>query len=121
MRAFPRPALNGFVRDEPGIATASQIAAPCMRPARNIAFLLIWHSKREPVNFNATGLRKVKNIFVAVVYESLRIDCFELSIGANCCSRLPVRSVRLGLMAARRGARGAPAARRTVARNGLAP
>src|SRR5205823_320995 len=121
MRAFPRPALNGFVRDEPGIATASQIAAPCMRPARNIAFVLIWNSKREPVNFNATGLRKVKNIFVAVVYESLRIDWFEMSIGANCCSRFPVGSVRICLMPAFRGAHRATATRSILDRNGFDP
>ncbi len=67
MRAFPRPALNCFVGDEPGIATASQIAAPCMRPSGNVAFVLIRNSDGEPIYFEATGLREMKNVFVAIV------------------------------------------------------
>ncbi len=83
MRSLFCAALDRFVGDEPGIATASQIAAPCMRPARNIAFVLIWNSKREPINFNVTGFCEMENIFVAIVEESLRANGFEMSIGAN--------------------------------------
>ncbi len=67
MRSLLRTALNGFVRNEPGISSASEIASARMRPARYIAFVLIRNAEREPVHFNATRLREVKNIFVAIV------------------------------------------------------
>ena len=67
MRSLLRTALNGFVGDEPGIATASQIAPTRVAPARNVAFVLIGNTERKPIDFNATRLREMKNIFVAVI------------------------------------------------------
>src|SRR5207247_8715118 len=83
MRSLFCAALNRFVGDEPGIATASQIAAPCMRPARNIAFVLIWNSKREPINFSVYGFCEMEDVFVAIVLESVRIDWFDMSVREN--------------------------------------
>src|SRR4029453_2825115 len=60
-------ALNGLIRNGPGVAPASQIASACMPPECNVAFVLIRNPQGEPVDFDATGLREMKNVFVAVV------------------------------------------------------
>ena len=59
-----------------------------MRPARDVALVLIRNAKRQPVQFDATGLREMKNIFVAIVEKSRRIDRLEMAKRAN-CSRFP--------------------------------
>src|SRR6476620_9653204 len=63
MRPFFLAALNCLVRNEPGVPPATQIFSPSMRPARDVALVLIGNSKCQPVQFNATGLREMKNIF----------------------------------------------------------
>ena len=67
MRPFFLAALNCFVGDEPRVPAATQIFPPSMRPTRDVALVLIRHPKRQPVQFDATGLREMKNIFVAIV------------------------------------------------------
>ena len=94
VRSFFLAALNCFVRDEPRIPAATQIFSPSMRPARDVALILIWNAKRQPVQFDATGLREMKNIFVAIVEKSRRIDRLEMTERANGCSRFPVGSAR---------------------------
>ena len=50
-----------------------------MRPARDVALVLIRHAKRQPIQFDATGLREMKNVFVAIVEKSRRIDRLEMA------------------------------------------
>ena len=54
-----------------------------MRPTRDVALVLIRNAKREPIQFDATGLREMKNIFVAIVEKSRRIDRLEMAKRAN--------------------------------------
>ena len=67
MRSFFLTALNCFVRNEPRVATTTQIFSPSMRPTRDVALILIRNAERQPIQFDATGLREMKNIFVAIV------------------------------------------------------
>src|SRR5512132_3376204 len=50
-----------------------------MRPARDVAFVLIWNAQGKPINFNSSGLRKVKDVLVAIVKKPLRIDWLEMT------------------------------------------
>ena len=79
MRPFFLAALNCFVGNEPRIPATAQIFSPGMRPTRDVALMLIRNAKRQPVHFDATGLREMKNIFVAIVEKSRRIDRFEMT------------------------------------------
>ena len=79
MRPFFLAALNCFVGDEPRVPAATQIFSPSMRPTRDVALVLIRNAKREPIQFDATGLREMKNIFVAIVEKSRRIDRLEMT------------------------------------------
>jgi hypothetical protein len=67
MRSLLCAALDCFVRNKPGIAAATQIAATRVRPTRDVTFVLIRNPEREAIDFNATRLREMKNIFVAIV------------------------------------------------------
>ncbi len=67
MRSFFRPALNCFIRDEPGIPSAPEITAACVAPACNVALVLIRNSESESIDFHVTGLGKMENVFVTIV------------------------------------------------------
>ena len=54
-----------------------------MRPAGDVTFVLIWNSDGEPVQLNTSGFREMKNVFVAVVDESLRTNRLEMTIRTN--------------------------------------
>ena len=79
MWSFFLAALNRFVGDEPRVPAATQIFSLSMRPASNVALILIRNAKRQPIQFDATGLREMKNIFVAIVEKSRRIDRLEMA------------------------------------------
>ncbi len=63
-----------------------------MTPAGNVALVLIGHAQSEPIQFDATGLREVKNVFVAIVEKPFGTNRLKVTEGANCCSRFPVES-----------------------------
>src|SRR5207237_2862647 len=92
MRSLLCPALNCPIGNEPCVAPAAQIASMSMRPAGDITFVLIRNSDGEPIQLNTAGFRKMKNVFVAVVDESLRTNRLEMTEGANSCSRFPMGS-----------------------------
>src|SRR3984893_3962640 len=50
-----------------------------MRPACDVAFVLVRYSEGEALDFNSSGLRKVKNVLVAIVKKPLRIDWLEMT------------------------------------------
>jgi hypothetical protein len=50
-----------------------------MRPARDVAFVLIWNAQGKPINFNSSGLRKVKDVLVTIVKKPLGIDRLEMT------------------------------------------
>ena len=79
MRPFFLPTLNCFVGDEPRVPAATQIFSLSMTPARDVALVLIRHTKRQSIQFDATGLREVENVFVAIVEKSRRIDRLEMA------------------------------------------
>ncbi len=80
VRSLLRTALNRFVRNEPGIPSASQIAPARVRPARNIAFVLIGNTEREPIDFDPACFGEVKNIFMAIIQKALGADRLEMSV-----------------------------------------
>src|ERR1041384_219838 len=88
VRSFFFPALNCFVRNEPRVATATEIAPARVGPAGDVAFVLIWNSYGKPIEFDTTGLREVKNIFVAIIQESFGADRLEMPIRANLSVRI---------------------------------
>src|SRR3954447_13935833 len=52
---FLRSPLNGFIRNEPGIPAAANVAALVMRPPRNVALVLIRHPQCPAKQFHLTG------------------------------------------------------------------
>ncbi len=79
MRAFFLATLNCLVRHKPGVPATTQIVSPSMTPARDVALVLIRHAKREPVKFDAARCCEMKNVFVAVVQKSRRIDRLKMA------------------------------------------
>src|SRR5215467_8564582 len=80
MRTFFVAALNCYIRNEPRVAATAQIVSVSMSPSSDVAFVLIRHANGDPIQFDATRLRKVKNIFVAVVKKSFGIDRLEMAV-----------------------------------------
>ena len=110
MWTFLFAALNRFVRYKPCVAATTQIASARMPPARDVAFVLIWHAQSESIQLDTPGFGEMKNVFVSIVKKSLRIYRFEMTEGANCCSRFPVESAApMRLLGACRVARRATA------------
>ena len=70
VRPFFLAALNCFVGDEPRVPAATQIFSPSMRPTPDVALILIRNAKRKSVQFDATGLREMENVFVAIIEKS---------------------------------------------------
>jgi hypothetical protein len=60
-----------------------------MRPSRDVALVLIRHTKREPIKSDVARSRKMKNVFVAIVQKALGIDRLEMTKRARACSRFP--------------------------------
>src|SRR4029077_14678289 len=50
-----------------------------MRPARDVAFVLVRNAEGKPIDFNSSGLRKVKNVLVAIVKKPVRINWLEMT------------------------------------------
>ena len=67
MRPFFLATLNRFIGDEPRVAPATQIFSKSMRPSRDVALILIRNAKCQPIQFDATGLREMKNVFMAII------------------------------------------------------
>jgi len=79
MRSFFRATLDCFVRNEPGVAAAASVAPARVRPAGDVALILVGHAERKPVNVDLAVDGEVKNVFVAVVQKSFRTDRLKMS------------------------------------------
>jgi len=79
MRAFLFTALDCFVRNKPGVTAASQITSAGVRPTSDVALVLIRNSDCESIDLDPSGLREMKNVFVAVVKKSFRADRFKVA------------------------------------------
>ena len=79
MRPLFLAALNCLIRNEPGIAAAALVASAGVRPASDVALVLIRHAEREPIDVDLSVSREMKNVFVAIVEESFRADRFEMA------------------------------------------
>jgi len=79
MRTLFLATLNCLVRHKPRVPATTQIVSLSMTPARDVALILIRHAKRHPVQFDAAGNCEMKNVFVAIVQKSLRIDRLEMA------------------------------------------
>ena len=82
VRPFFGAALDRFVRNKPGIAAAASVTAPRVRPASDIALVLIGHAECEPVDVDLTVDGEMKNVFVAVVQKSFGTDRLEVPEGS---------------------------------------
>ena len=80
MRSFLLAALNCFVGNEPRVAATAQIGPSSVRPARDVALVLIGHAESKPLDFNSSRLRKVKEVLVAIVKKPFRIDWLEMTV-----------------------------------------
>ena len=83
MRSLFFATLNRLVRNEPGIAAAPEIASSRVRPAHDVTLVLVWDSDGEPIEVHTPSLREVKNVFVAIVEKTFRIDRLEVAVRAN--------------------------------------
>src|SRR5919109_1940694 len=94
MRTFLVAALNCCIRNEPRVPATAQIASASVSPSSDIAFVLIWYAKGDPIQFDPSRLRKVKNVFVAIVEKSFGIDrlkvaeCFGVSFNPHLALRV---------------------------------
>ena len=79
MRPFFLAALNGLIRNEPCVPAATQISSPTMRPACDVALVLIRNAEREAVDLDLAVDGEMKNIFVAIVQKSFRTDRFKVA------------------------------------------
>src|SRR5205823_1524466 len=100
MRSFFLAVLNGLIRNKPSIAATTQITASSMRPARDVALVLIRNSDSKPVQFDTSGFGEMKNIFVTIVQEALRADRLEMTEG-NRIGLHPHPALRVRLSLAR--------------------
>lgn len=80
MRSFLLAALNCLVRNEPRVPATASIGSSGVRPARDVALVLIGHAEGKPIDFNSSRLRKVKDVLVAIVKKSFRIDWLEMTV-----------------------------------------
>src|SRR5258705_2397731 len=51
-----------------------------MRPALNVAFVLVRNAEGKPIDFNSWGLCKMKDVLVAIVKKALRINRLEMTV-----------------------------------------
>jgi hypothetical protein len=80
MRPFLRAALNCFVGNEPGVAATAQITSTSVRPARDVAFVLVRNTESKPIDFHSSRLGKVKDVLVTIVKKPFRIDWLEMTV-----------------------------------------
>jgi hypothetical protein len=54
MRSLFLPALNRFIGNKPRVTATAKVGSARVRPAGDVAFVLIWNAKRKPIEFDAT-------------------------------------------------------------------
>ena len=80
MWSFFLAALNCLVGNEPRVAATAQIAPTSMRPAPDVAFVLVRNADCEAVELHTPGFREVKDAFMTIVKKPLRIDWLEMTV-----------------------------------------
>src|SRR5262245_28449530 len=80
MRSLVRAALNRLVGNKPRVAATAKIASTSVRPARDVAFVLIRNAESKPIDFHSSRLRKVKDVLATIVKKPLRIDWLEVTV-----------------------------------------
>jgi len=79
MRPLFVPPLNSRVRHKPGVAATAPILTRGVGPARDVALVLVRHTEGETIERSFSLGRKVKNIFVAIVQVTGRVDRLEMA------------------------------------------
>src|SRR5256885_17091239 len=79
MRTFLGATLYCFVGNEPGIAAAARVAPARVRPASDVALVLVGHTEREPVDVDLASDGEMKNVFVTIVQKSFGTDRLKVS------------------------------------------
>src|SRR5688572_3783012 len=80
MRPLFVAALNGVVRQEPGVAAASQVR-PRLLPAFHVRLVLVLHAHGPPVDGRAAGRAEMKDELVTVVEKALAVDRLVMTNG----------------------------------------
>ena len=80
MRALFVAALDGVVRDEPGVAAAAEVVRGCA-PARDVRLVLIFHADRPATERRVALRREMEHELVAIVEEPLAVDRLVMADG----------------------------------------
>src|SRR5712691_8994830 len=80
MRALLIAALNGVVRDEPGVAAAAEVIGSGAPPP-DVRFVLISHTNRLAAEWCLSLRGEVEHELVAVVQEALAVDWLVVADG----------------------------------------
>lgn len=80
MRSLLCAALNCLVGHEPRVAAAASIASTSVRPAGDVAFVLIRNADCEPIDFRSSSFSKMENVLVTIVKKPLRIDWLKMTV-----------------------------------------
>ena len=76
--------LNRFVRNKPRVAATAEIASRVCATSARCCFVLIWNAKARVDRCSTPpDFREMKNVFVAVVQKTFRVDRFEMAVRAN--------------------------------------
>jgi len=78
--SFFLAALNCLVGNEPRVAATAQITPMSVRPAPDVAFVLVRNPDCEAVELYTPGFREVKEAFMTIVKKPLRIDWLEMTV-----------------------------------------
>src|SRR5205823_11080041 len=79
MRPLLFAALDRLIRNEPRVAAATFVPSPRVRPAGDVALVLIRNAEREAVDVDFAADGEMENVFVTIVHESFRADRLEVT------------------------------------------
>ena len=71
MRSLFLPALNRFIGDKPRVTATAKVGSARVRPAGDVAFVLIRNAKGESIEFDAPCFGEMKIVFLAIYKEGL--------------------------------------------------
>src|SRR5215475_2287671 len=79
MRSLFFTTLNRLIWNEPCVTATAQIAPASVRPARDVSLILIRNAESKPFDFNLSGLREMKDVFVTIIKKPFGIDWLEMT------------------------------------------
>src|SRR5216684_5220854 len=74
------PLVNGLIGNKPSVAPATLVLAVCVGPASNVGFVGVGHADSQSIQLCLALRSEMKNVLVAIVQESGRVDRFEMPV-----------------------------------------